>query len=190
MFSKSELAFLTGQLGSFIEKAQSKLDGAPENASGREGLEINLITLVSIVNKLEHLQPESSKDKSSLKLLIVDDVKSMRDVLRHYFMALGLKNVDMAEDGHKGFLMLKNAHKHKKPYDLVVSDWEMPRMTGLELLKKVRTDSELWRTPLYLISSLSEQQHIVKALNMGATGYLTKPVNQNMVKSKFSEYLN
>lgn len=105
-------------------------------------------------------------------------------------MALGLKNVDMAEDGHKGFLMLKNAHKHKKPYDLVVSDWEMPRMTGLELLKKVRTDSELWRTPLYLISSLSEQQHIVKALNMGATGYLTKPVNQNMVKSKFSEYLN
>mgnify|MGYP000323579376 CR=1 FL=1 len=62
-------------------------------------------------------------------------------------------------------------------------------MSGLELLKKVRTDKNLWRTPLYLISGLSDKKYIVKGINLGATGYMVKPINHQMVKQKFSDFL-
>jgi two-component system chemotaxis response regulator CheY len=65
----------------------------------------------------------------------------------------------------------------------------MPKVTGLELLKMVRTDNDLWRVPFYLVSSLSEKRYIVNGINMGATGYMVKPVNQKMIVDSFKEYL-
>lgn len=189
MFSKPEVALLKKELNAYIEKAQAKL--AQPNVEGplRERIENKLITTVSIVNKLEHVQPTLEQKNAQAKVLIVDDVESMRKIHRHYFMECGFKNVDLANDGYRAFLMLKQAHDKGSPYSLVVSDWEMPKVCGLELLKMIRTDKDLWRTDFYLLSSLSDKKHIVKGINTGATGYMVKPVNQKMITEKFSEYL-
>ena len=114
----------------------------------------------------------------------------MRKIYLHYFLECGFKNVDLAPDGYRSFLMIKQAFEKGKAYNLVISDWEMPKVSGLELLKMTRTDKDLWRTPFYLISALNDKKHIVHGINTGATGYMVKPVNQKMIIDKFKDYLN
>jgi len=104
-------------------------------------------------------------------------------------MECGFKNVDLAEDGSDAFRMMNNAFDNDKPYSLVISDWEMPKVTGIDLLKMTRTDANLWRTPFYLLTSLSDKKYIVESLNLGVTGYMVKPVNQKMITEKFKDYL-
>ncbi len=189
MFLPKEITFLKRELQSYIDKVQERLDDPAVEGDRRERLESKLITTVSIVNKLEHAQPDPDAKTKIVRLLIIDDVESMRKIHRHYFMECGFKQVDLAEDGYRAFLLMKKAYENDKPYDLVISDWEMPKVSGLELLKMVRTDKDVWRTPFYLISSLSDKKHIVNGINMGATGYMVKPVNQKMIMAKFKDYL-
>jgi len=191
MFTPREVTFLKNSLRKYIEKAQQQLESLEVEGSKRLQLESRLITTASILNKLEHTQPEPSNIVKSkeVRILIVDDVESMRKIHRHYFMECGFRVVDLAEDGQRAMLLLQKAFENEKPYDLIISDWEMPKMSGLELLKKVRTDKKLWRTPLYLISGLSDKKYIMKGINLGATGYMVKPINHQMVKQKFSDYL-
>ncbi|MCW8091445.1 response regulator [Alteromonas sp. ASW11-130] len=189
MFSHKELGFLTKQLNLYLKKVENKIETEEISAAQRELLEKNLITTVTIVNKLIHLQPSSDNKGKGSRLLIVDDVESMRKVHRHYFMQAGFESVDLAPDGKRAFDMMKKAYANDKAYELVVSDWEMPKVSGLDLLKKVREDQELWRTPFYLISGLSDKKNIAVAIQNGVTGYLVKPVNQTIITKKFKEYL-
>ncbi|PAJ74344.1 hypothetical protein CJF42_11190 [Pseudoalteromonas sp. NBT06-2] len=188
MFSSPEISFLKNELHNFINKIQTMLDNPAIEGVRRDKLEQKLIVTVSIVNKLDHQQAEKDNRSTKIRLLIVDDVESMRKIHRHYFMESGFKNIDLAEDGNRAFLMMKKAIDNDHPYDLIISDWEMPKVSGLTLLKKIRIDKDLWRTPFYLISSLSEKKHILNGINMGATGYMVKPVNQKMILDKFKSY--
>lgn len=190
MFIPKEILFMKREIGGLLEKTQDRLDQPEVTGSERDRFEEKLITMVSIVNKLEKAIPDKNNKSTSAKVLVVDDVESMRKVHRHYLLDCGFRDVSMAEDGLRGYAMLKKAHDSGMPFDLVVSDWEMPKVTGLELLKKVRTDKKLWRTPFFLITSLGDKKHILEAINSGATGYMVKPVNQKMMTKKFSEYLN
>ncbi len=190
MFTPEEVDYLKKELSVFIDKAQQRIAQGDLQNEQRTRIENKLITTVSIVNKLTHLQPDDEKKSASDKVLIVDDVESMRKIHRHYFMECGFKHVDLAPDGYRAFLMMKKAYENGSAYQLIVSDWEMPKVSGLELLKMTRTDAELWRTPFYLISSLNDKKHIIKGINTGATGYMVKPVNQKMVSDKFKAYLS
>jgi len=190
MFSDPEIKFIQKELGSYVGKAQALLDKPDVEGEKRKLIEFKLITAVSIINKIIHSQPEADSKSAVHRMLIVDDVDSMRQIHKHFFINAGFKNVDVAENGARALQMMKTAYKNEKPYQLVISDWEMPRMTGLELLKETRTDKDLWKTPFYLISSLSDKKHIVKCINTGATGYMVKPVNQKMIKETFEDYLN
>lgn len=189
MFSSIEIKFLKNELNNYIDKAQSFLDNPEVEGLRRERIETKLITAVSVVNKILHAMPNNEEKSPLVRVLIVDDVESMRKIHRHYFMECGFKNVDLAQDGNRAFALMKKAHETGKPYNLIISDWEMPKISGLELLKMVRTDKELWRVPFYLISALSEKRHIVSGINNGATGYMVKPVNQKMIIDRFKEYL-
>jgi len=190
MFTPKEIDFLKKELNYSIQQSQAKLDEPEVEGAKRYQLEEKLITMVAVVNKLEHLRPSQKTSGAELRVLIVDDVDSMRKVHRHYLLELGFRAIDLAEDGLRAYSLLRRAVAEGKPYDLVISDWEMPKVSGLELLRKVRTDKELWRTPFYLITSLSDKPHILEGINNGATGYMVKPVNQTMVKKKFSQYLD
>lgn len=190
MFTNNEVAFLKKELNAFAKRCQARIDEPDLSDVARENIENRLICAVTVVNKLEHTQPDAEPINKETRVLIVDDVESMRKVHRHYLMTAGFKSVDLAEDGHRALKMLRSAQTSNRPYNLIISDWEMPKMTGLELLKEVRMDKELWRVPFYLITSLSEKKYIVQSINMGSTGYIIKPVNQKIISNKFVQYLN
>lgn len=189
MFTPKEIDFLKKELNFSIKLSQEKLDDPDVEGQKRYQLEEKLITMVTVVNKLEHARPDKNGESKSARVLIVDDVDSMRKVHRHYMLDIGFRDIDMAEDGLRAYSLMRKAVAEDKPYDLVVSDWEMPKVSGLELLRKVRTDKELWRTPFYLITSLGDKRHILQGINTGATGYMVKPINQAMVTRKFSDYV-
>ncbi|KMT66043.1 response regulator [Catenovulum maritimum] len=189
MFSTKEIKFLQTELSKFVSRTQQRLDAPEVEGDKRVAIESRLITVVSILNKIEHLDNKSEEKPKVRKLLLVDDVESMRKVNRHFFMNIGFKQVDLAENGLRAFQLLKQAYEDQEPYQLIVSDWEMPKISGLELLKMVRMDKDLWKTPFYLISSISEKRHILNAINTGANGYMVKPVNQQMITEKFKSFL-
>ena len=189
MLTPKEIDFLKKELQYSIQQSQRKLDDPETEGISRYQIEEKLITMVSVVNKLEHARPEPSLQNKSCRVLVVDDVDSMRKVHRHYLLEAGFREIDMAADGLRAYALLRHGLAEKKPYDLVISDWEMPKVSGLELLRKVRTDKELWRTPFFLITSFNDKKHILQGINTGATGYMVKPINQAMVSKKFSEYL-
>lgn len=190
MFTPKEIDFLKKELNFSIHQAQELLDKPDVEGKKRYQVEEKLITMVAVVNKLNYARPDKASTSKSARVLIVDDVDSMRKVHKHYMLDVGFRNIDLAEDGLRAYSLLRKAVAENKPYDLVVSDWEMPKVSGLELLRKVRTDKELWRTPFYLITSLGEKKHIVQGINTGATGYMVKPINQAMVTRKFREYVD
>jgi two-component system, chemotaxis family, chemotaxis protein CheY len=104
------------------------------------------------------------------KLLIVDDCGSMREILRELMNDLNIVNIDEASDGRAGLAMFQS-----NPYDLVLSDWNMPFMTGLELLRGIRRSTQRSQTPLLLLSGDLTIKHTVEALASGVTGVLEKP---------------
>ena len=124
MFTPREVTFLKNSLRKYIEKAQQQLESLEVEGSKRLQLESRLITTVSILNKLEHTQPEPSNSVKSkeVRILIVDDVESMRKIHRHYFMECGFRVVDLAEDGQRAMFLLQKAFENEKPYDLIISD--------------------------------------------------------------------
>jgi len=190
MFTSKEVSFLRAELSAYIEKAQQVLENDQLADEKRERIENRLITTVSIVNKLQHAKPESEEKTLSVRILVVDDTESMRGIIKHFLMQCGFKRVDVAEDGLRGLALMKKAFQEGDPYKLVISDWEMPKMTGIQFLKKVRIDKDLWDTPFHILTTLSDKKYIVTALNNGVTGYLVKPVNQKMINDKFKDYLN
>lgn len=190
MFIPKEIDFLKKELNFSINQAQTKLDDPEVEGEIRYQIEERMITMVSVMNKLEHVRPEKDVKSKEAKVLIVDDIPSMRKVHRHYMLDVGFRNIDMAEDGLRAYSKMRKAVSDNHPYNLVISDWEMPKVSGLELLRKVRTDKELWRTPFYLITSLGDKRHILQGINTGATGYMVKPINQKMVNKKFMDYLD
>ncbi|XOV79587.1 MAG: response regulator [Aestuariibacter sp.] len=190
MFTKKEAELLKSYLESTIETLRNQLNIGSTEGVRRQQVEDRLISLVSAYNKLNYTKPKNTGISKQARLLIIDDVESLRNVHRHYFLECGFRHIEMAEDGLKAFKAMRRALSEGKPFDLVVSDWEMPRVSGLDLLKKVRVDKDLWGTPFFLITALGDKPHILSAINAGATGYMVKPLSQIVVNQKFAEYLN
>lgn len=123
----------------------------------------------------------------NIKILIVDDVSSLRDLLKAYLRRLGYLNITEADDGQHALNTLKNAHENKAPFELVISDWNMPNMDGLELLKKVRA-SPSWKTlPFILLTTESEKEKVLEALKADVSNYMIKPVDEVTLKEKMAK---
>lgn len=119
--------------------------------------------------------------QEAINVLIVDDCSATRALLRRLLEKRSI-NVDEAVDGQEAIAKMKDS----EPYDLVLVDWDMPTMTGLDLLKVVKGDNHLSRTKMMMVSGLSTTGHIEEALEAGAVDYLMKPFDTASLMEKLS----
>ena len=115
----------------------------------------------------------------NMPILIVDDYKTMLRIIRNLLKQLGFTNVDEAMDGGEALTKLRSAS-----FGLVISDWNMEPMTGLELLKEVRADDTLKATPFVMITAESKTENVVAAKQAGVNDYIVKPFNAATLKTK------
>ncbi|RJF88104.1 response regulator [Oleomonas cavernae] len=119
-----------------------------------------------------------------MPILIVDDYKTMLRIIRNLLKQLGFDNVDEATDGQQALSRLK-----AKPYSLVISDWNMEPMTGYDLLKEVRADDQLKKTPFIMITAESKTENVIAAKQAGVNNYIVKPFNAETLKTKMRAVL-
>ncbi|MEE8276261.1 MAG: response regulator [Alphaproteobacteria bacterium] len=117
----------------------------------------------------------------NMPILIVDDYKTMLRIIRNLLKQLGFNNVDEAADGATALQKLR-----QKDYLLIISDWNMEPMTGLQLLKEVRTDNKLKAMTFIMISAESKTENVVAAKEAGVSNYIVKPFNAATLKQKLS----
>jgi two-component system chemotaxis response regulator CheY len=116
---------------------------------------------------------------NAMPILIVDDYKTMIRIIRNLLKQLGFEDVDEAADGKEALDKLR-----EKKYGLVISDWNMEPMTGYELLREVRGDPTLARTPFIMVTAESKTENVVAAKKAGVNNYIVKPFNAATLKSK------
>lgn len=119
-----------------------------------------------------------------IKILIVDDFATMRKVIRNLLKQLGYENIVEAEDGVAALRILRS-----QKIDLVISDWNMPNMTGLELLKEVRADGELKATPFLMVTAEALQDNVIAAVKAGVSNYIVKPFTAEVLNEKIAKIL-
>ena len=117
----------------------------------------------------------------NMKILVVDDHESMRRIEKQILNDLGYRNVDMADDGSTALPMLQAGS-----YDFVISDWNMPKMEGLALLKAIRADQRIAKTPVLLVTAESKKEKIIEAAQAGVNDYVVKPFNAEILKAKIA----
>jgi two-component system chemotaxis response regulator CheY len=120
----------------------------------------------------------------NMSILIVDDYKTMLRIIRNLLKQLGFNNVDEATDGSMALQKLRD-----KDYGLVISDWNMEPMTGIQLLREVRADSKLKALPFIMITAESKTENVVAAKEAGVNNYIVKPFNAATLKTKLSTVL-
>ncbi len=124
-----------------------------------------------------------SIDKS-MNVLIVDDYKTMLRIIRNLLKQIDFNNVEEAADGSEALMKLKTGH-----YGLVISDWNMQPMTGLELLTEVRQDPKLKTLPFIMITAESKIENVVAAKQAGVSNYIVKPFNAETLRGKIEKVL-
>ncbi|MCW5750083.1 MAG: response regulator [Alphaproteobacteria bacterium] len=124
-----------------------------------------------------------SVDKS-MPILIVDDYKTMLRIISNLLKQLGFSNIDEATDGGAALGKLR-----ERSYGLVISDWNMEPMTGLQLLKEVRADERLKGLPFIMITAESKTENVIAAKQAGVNNYIVKPFNAETLKKKMSSVL-
>ncbi|MCU0842201.1 MAG: chemotaxis response regulator CheY [Thiobacillaceae bacterium] len=118
----------------------------------------------------------------NLKFLVVDDFSTMRRIVRNLLKELGFTNVDEAEDGVAALQKLRNAN-----FQFVITDWNMPNMTGIDLLKNIRADATLKHLPVLMITAEAKKENIVEAAQNGASGYIVKPFTAAVLEEKLNK---
>jgi len=121
---------------------------------------------------------------ADLKFLIVDDFSTMRRIVRGLLKEMGCHNADEAEDGAVALSMLK-----AQKYDFVVSDINMPNMTGFDLLKAVKADDNLKHLPMLMVTAEARKEDIVLAAQSGAAGYIVKPFTKATLEEKVQKII-
>ncbi len=116
------------------------------------------------------------------KFLVVDDFSTMRRIVRNLLKELGFVNVQEAEDGVEALTKLRG-----DAYDFVVSDWNMPNMTGLELLQQIRADEKLKHLPVLMVTAEAKKENIIMAAQAGASGYVVKPFTAATLDEKLKK---
>lgn len=118
------------------------------------------------------------------KILIVDDIESIRQMVLKNLNALGYHNVKEAKDGLEAHDLLRKAVNEDSEFQLVISDWNMPRLKGIDLLKKIRKESHFKKLPFILLTSESESDLVVDAVISGVSQYIVKPIVPKVFEEK------
>jgi two-component system, chemotaxis family, chemotaxis protein CheY len=121
---------------------------------------------------------------TALRFLVVDDFSTMRRIVKNFLNDLGYTNVTEADDGNTALPILKQGN-----IDFLVTDWNMPGMPGLDLLKAVRADPALAKMPVLLVTAEAKREQIVEAAQAGVNGYVVKPFTAATLKEKIEKIL-
>lgn len=122
-------------------------------------------------------------DKST-RVLVIDDMSTMRKIIIKVLKELGFTDIAEAADGALGWEAISNA---KPPFGLVISDWNMPNCSGLDLLKRVRGDNRFAKLPFLLVTAEAEKHQIVQAITAGVNGYIVKPFTPDTLRERLTE---
>jgi len=117
-----------------------------------------------------------------MKILVVDDFATMRRIIKNILTQLGFKNIIEADDGTTALDVLKS-----EKIGLIVSDWNMPKMTGLDLLKAVRADTSLANTPFIMVTAEAQQDNIILAVKAKVSQYIVKPFTAETLSEKLNK---
>lgn len=121
-----------------------------------------------------------------MKFLVVDDFATMRRIVRNLLKELGFNNIQEAEDGVDALTKLRAGN-----FDFVVSDWNMPNMTGIELLRSIRSNTTLRHLPVLMVTAEAKRENIIEAAQAGASGYVVKPFTAATLDEKLNKiFLN
>lgn len=118
----------------------------------------------------------------NMKILIVDDFSTMRRIIKNLLRDLGFNNTSEADDGSTALPMLQNGN-----FDFLITDWNMPNMPGIDLLKAVRADEKLKTMPVLLVTAEAKREQIVEAAQAGVNGYIIKPFTAETLREKIEK---
>ncbi len=119
-----------------------------------------------------------------MRIMVIDDFSTMRRIVKNILKQLGYTEIEEAEDGEHALSKLR-----EKPVQFIISDWNMPKMDGLELLKNVRNDSQLKEIPFLMVTAESEKENIMAAIGAGVSNYIVKPFTAEILKEKMDKVL-
>jgi two-component system chemotaxis response regulator CheY len=120
----------------------------------------------------------------NMKILVVDDFSTMRRIVRNLLVELGFTNtlIQEADDGENAMIMLRS-----QPFDLVVTDWNMPNMTGIDLLRAIRAEAALKGLPVLMVTAENNRDQIIAAAQAGVNGYVVKPFTAVTLREKLTK---
>jgi len=118
----------------------------------------------------------------NMKILVVDDFSTMRRIIKNLLKELGFTNIEEADDGQTALPLLKQGN-----FDFLVTDWNMPGMSGIDLLRNVRSDPKLASLPVLMVTAEAKREQIVLAAQEGVNGYIVKPFNGATLKEKIDK---
>jgi two-component system chemotaxis response regulator CheY len=118
----------------------------------------------------------------NMKILVVDDMSTMRRIVRNIMKQLGFANVDEAENGQDALDKLRS-----ESFGFVISDWNMPVMTGIDLLRAIRADEKLKAIPVLMVTAEAQKENLVEAIQAGVSNYIVKPFTAEVLQEKMNK---
>lgn len=124
------------------------------------------------------------------KILIVDDMMMMRTMMKKNLQKLGFQDITDAKNGQEAWEKLESSSTDGKTFDLILSDWNMPELTGIEFLQKIRTDNRFNGIPFVMVTAENEKEQVMKAMQSGVSHYVVKPFTAETLKEKLEAVYN
>ncbi len=121
---------------------------------------------------------------NSIRILVVDDFPAMRRIIKNVLKQLELKNIAEADDGKSAMVQIE-----KDKFDLIISDWNMPGMTGIDLLRKVRELDDHGNTPFLMVTAEGQKEKVIEAIQSGVSNYIVKPFTPEQMKEKIEKIM-
>ncbi len=118
----------------------------------------------------------------NMKILVVDDMSTMRRIVKNILKQLGFSNMEEAENGQEGLQKLRS-----DTYGFVVSDWNMPVMTGIDMLRAIRADEKLKHIPVLMVTAEAQKENLVEAIQAGVSNYIVKPFTAETMQEKLNK---
>lgn len=118
----------------------------------------------------------------NMRILVVDDMSTMRRIVKNIMKQLGFANVEEAEDGQEALEKLR-----AESFGFIISDWNMPVMTGIELLRAIRADDNLKAIPLLMVTAEAQKENLVEAIQAGVSNYIVKPFTAEVLQEKMNK---
>ncbi len=123
----------------------------------------------------------------NMKTIVIDDMMTMRKIITKMLKQIGFTNIQEADDGATAWPMIEQAKESGEPFEFIVSDWNMPKMSGLDLLIKIRETEGIKDTPFLMVTAEAEQSNVVKVVQAGVSNFVVKPFKPDTLKEKIEK---